>query len=186
MQSWLLVAAPASVDAGIPGCHPPADASVLLRAPGGEVFESLGVGYLCSALTGRVVQLEVTEHFNWPHVAFVGRWSALYSTGNEAPWAVTVYDMSTGGVAFEDDQIGKVDAIVLAPDGAVAWVEDDSLEVETPAEPSSQVRWRVREHNRYGTFTLDRSAKIAASSLTRSGATVRWRDGHTLRSAPLR
>jgi tricorn protease-like protein len=153
VQSWLLVAAPASVDAGIPGCHPPSDASVLLRVPGGEVFESLGVGYLCSALTGRVVQLEVTEHFNWPHAAFVGRWCALYSTGNEAPWAVTVYDMRTGRVAFEDNDIGKVDAIVLAPDGAVAWVEDDSLEVETPAEPSSRVRWRVREHNRYGTFT---------------------------------
>jgi hypothetical protein len=181
IQSWQLIAGPAVGDARSPGCHPPFGSSVLLRVRGGEVFESFDVGYLCSTETGRVVRLEVTEHFSWPIAVFARNWGALYSTANDAPWAVTVYDMRTGRTRFEDNDIGKVDRIVLAPDGAVAWVDDNS---ETDA-PQPTV-FRVLEHNRYGTFTLDRSPTIAPSTLQRSGSTVRWRDGLGRRSAPLR
>ncbi|HXR29062.1 MAG TPA: hypothetical protein VN772_05735 [Solirubrobacteraceae bacterium] len=129
-----------------------------------------------------MVLLEVTEHFNWPLADFDGPWAAVYTTANDSPWTVSVYDMRTGRVRFEDQAIGQVDTIALAPDGAIAWIEDNGDEVMKP----SETVFRVREHNHFGTFTLDRGPAIAPSSLVRRGATVRWRDGASQRSGPLR
>ena len=108
-------AQPAAVRSSKHNCRTPHGATVYVRSSDGIIFEgSGGEGELCSYVTGRVVRLEATEHFNWPIASFTRYWAAVYSTGNEDPWAVTLYDMRSGKVRYEDNTIGKVDQIVLA------------------------------------------------------------------------
>lgn len=183
LLSALCSLAPAQRVAAASGaCRLPAGARALTRVKGGVVYE-LGVfGYVCSDDTGRTVELDVTEHFEWPGAAFEGPWAALYSTADSAPAALTLYDMRTGRVRFNRSTVNEVVAITIAPDGAIAWIEDQ----EGFQEPVPQSLYCLREHNHYGTFQLDCSTTMSIGSLRRGGTTLHWRDGSTSRSAPLR
>jgi hypothetical protein len=176
-------AQPAAIRSSTQNCHTPHGATIYVRSRDGIIFEGTGgEGELCSYVTGRVVRLEATEHFNWPIASFTRYWAAVYSTGNEDPWAVTLYDMRSGKVRYEDNTIGKVDQIVLANDGALAWLQDSSLEAATP----QQTTYQVVKHDRNGTALLDSSHAIKLGSLSLRGTTVRWRDGGALRTQALR
>jgi hypothetical protein len=95
-----------------------------------------------------------------------------------------VYDIRAGRV-HEFASSNQISAIVLKPNGSVAWIQHSLV-----AAPGSATSYEVRKISvaeRQGAFLLDRDTGIGATSLALSadGSSITWKRDGAAQTAPL-
>jgi hypothetical protein len=173
----------------------PRHARTLAVAPGARVYLLARAVDGCAAGTGRSFRLGARSRSpRQPRVgpvAVAGHDAAYALSSFEIDTATTevlVRDLASGRVLRDVAAIHRplpeayqaVDAIVLRPDGAVAWIAQISSVIRRGSGGLAVVA--VDAH---GERLLDSGAAIVPGSLRLRGSTLTWRDGSRLRSAPL-
>jgi hypothetical protein len=187
------------------GCQPGSEA-VVTKVPGGEWYMSGGFSgsehtYICSTTGGRTVEIGQPGNEQASsdgglgplvqHLVFAGLTAAVVYENETGSRGLDVVALSSGRVRFhrslgggkvkqpgEHSSVGShaVGAIVVRPDGSVAWTEQTGGE-----------HYDVLRHEGRRTVVLDRDGQTRPTSLTLKGTRLRWveRDGKQ-RTAVLR
>ncbi|HXB66252.1 MAG TPA: hypothetical protein VNV42_15385 [Solirubrobacteraceae bacterium] len=189
----LAVSAPTSVaTATVEGCHPGSEA-VVTKVRGGEWYLSGGFSgsehaYICSTAGGRTVEIGQPGNEQASsdgglgplvrHLVFAGLTAAVAYENETGSRGLDVVDLSSGRVRLhrglgggkvtqpgEHSNVGShaVGAIVVKPDGSVAWTEQARGE-----------HYDVLKHEGRRTVVLDRTGQTRPKSLTLTGARLRW------------
>ena len=127
-------------------------------------------------------------------VVFAGRDAAVELEFRDSPSYLVVLDLQRdrriyrrglGGYGASPSPFTReLGAIVLKPDGSLAWTED--FPGESESELTSHTPADVVRHDRHGTKVLDATQKAQAGSLQLKGSTLHWVDGEgEARSAKL-
>ena len=180
--------------AAAPSC-PPAGAHVLAASRRARVYALGGSVYGCAAPAGRSYRLGAASRS--PGQARVG---PVAVAGTVAAYALTSFGIDIGAsvIAVRDLASGRllhqsvaihralpqayqlVSAIVVKPDGAVAWISQIESVIRRAAGGLAVLRLDA-----HGAALLDASSRIRPRSLRLHGSTLTWRDGAQLRSATL-
>lgn len=175
-------------------CGPPA-ARTLAASRLARVYVSAGSVYGCAYASRRSYRLgaasgAIREARVGP-VAVAGHDAAyaLSSFGIDTGSSnVVVRDLASGRVLHDVEAIHRllpeayqaVDAIVVKPDGAVAWISEINSVIRRGAGGLGVLRIDAR-----GQRVLDTGPAIHPKSLRLRGSTLTWRDGARTRSATL-
>lgn len=187
-----------------PGCYPKGGRPrTIAQDKAGRFYVSGGFDnsgpltwYVCSFKQGTPRKLQGTQpsagHTPFgPSAKAFGRYVAFVffgptgfcsSSGGRPPSEVWVIDMVTGQRTFSERLTGAEsfpvprDALVLKPDGFVAWVTSDSC--------SGTTTLSINRHDSTGTATVDSGPRIDPHSLAAGGQWLYWTNAGSPRSAP--
>ncbi len=189
----------------------PRHSHTLLATRDARVYERLGYVYACLRVYGRRVVIanftgdSITGTGGQRNYRFAGRYVAFedFYTGKMlASYYVRVYDLRTGRLVHEAQTgkpppdassqtqgaafgLGPTTALVLEPDGSVAWIARDAW-TTAPGYPSYSVapEYEVRVADRRGNLRFDAGPAIDPGSLEAQDGRLRWTDAGKTRAAP--
>jgi Ca2+-binding RTX toxin-like protein len=156
---------------------------IVARQGGVVVYKRRGGTFACASAAGPARRL-TDRGGGIFHVTIAGQRVAYTTQGTgfgDENTVLYVWDLKAGAPLQVIDG-AAISALVLKPNGSVAWVD--------VAPVSGDGRHEVRESSlvaKQGSLLLDRGTEVGATSLTLAtdGDTVSWAAGGTSRSAPL-
>jgi hypothetical protein len=135
--------------------------------------------------------LSTTEHYEYRLVRFAGPYVAFVQNIEAGDDHIGDMNLRTGRLHNYTiaSPVGNsicpgVEALVLKPDGAVAWIGTNFLPTFSCVNPPAPVI-EVRRHDRRGLGVLDSNSTIALHSLRLTGSVLRWKDAGQPRTSSL-
>jgi hypothetical protein len=187
------------------GCHPPRDSETIKATRAARMYNAVSGLYACvkghrlvHLIAERADDYYVKQvQFEGPYVAYA--WEGVGAV--EGGWyEIALYDLRRGiriygpidplsvstntiGSAYGFTGEGFVRALVLKPNGSLAWTVDGRGAGSSQSVLLMREVWRLDSHGRE---LLDHGGKIAPKSLALKGSRLTWRKGGQTASAALR
>jgi hypothetical protein len=185
--AWTASAAPAGIS-----CRPGPGTTTIARSSSARIFSaSDGNDYACLYSSGKVRYLSSTEHFEYRLVRFAGPYVAFVQNIEGGDDHIGDLNLRTGRLRnFRiASPVGNsicpgAEALVLKPDGAIAWIGTNFLPAFSCSNPPAPVI-EVRRRDRRGLRILDSSGTIALHSLRLTGSTLKWVDAGQTKTSSL-